>query len=427
MKTGTTIISLICFLTFGAFAGMAQTLTCTFQFTASGVIGTPATATTPFVGQTFTNASVTITTVGNTANRQSQPYGGYYISNDSSFMSISGIGNFQITGPIPTFITSTPNVDPVKGVIGNYIALAYNYSGPNIGPISEWMRFTVSTTTSWSMVTSFGPIQQSLGLQLEPTTNGGTVVFNNGVFGGTGVVTFQATISGTATPPPPTLSRVGVLSHIAAGGWWSTVITLINTSTTSELITVNFHNDDGSAMTLPVTTTLQGTSQTTTTSSVNATINPNATLLISMGDPAAPTAVGWADVLGSGPIGGYAIFRETPSTQSSEGTVPLQSQFPTTFTLPYDNSSGFVMGVALANLSTSFANITATMWDANGNQLGAQTITIPGNGHTSFVLPTELPLTAGKLGIVKFQATGGIAGLGLRFSPFGTFTSVPTM
>lgn len=85
------------------------------------------------------------------------------------------------------------------------------------------------------------------------------------------------------------------------------------------------------------------------------------------------------------------------------------------------------MGVALANLSTSFAYVTATTWDANGNQLGIQTITIAGNGHTSFVLPTQFPQTAGKLGVVQFRAAGGIAGLSLRFSPFGTFTSVPTM
>ena len=98
-------------------------------------------------------------------------------------------------------------------------------------------------------------------------------------------------------------------------------------------------------------------------------------------------------------------------------------------TLPYDNTAGFVMGVALANLATSSASTTATMWDDSGNQLGTQTITIAGSGHTAFVLPNQLALTAGKRGIVRFQTagTGGITGLGLRFSPFGTFTSVPTM
>jgi|HubBroStandDraft_1064217.scaffolds.fasta_scaffold12509_2 hypothetical protein len=229
-------------------------------------------------------------------------------------------------------------------------------------------------------------------------------------------------------PQPP--SRTGVLSQIAAGGGWSTVITLVNTSSAAVPVIVELHADNGSALTLPVTTTQQGVSQTSTAASVNATLNPNSTLLVSMGDQVTSTVVGWADVLSTGPIGGYAIFRWTPQTGSpSEGTVPLQSQFPSTITLPYDNTAGFVMGVALANLSTASAGVTATMWDENGNQLGMQTIEIAGSGHTSFVMPTQFPQTAGKLGIVTFQSTGtgGIAALGLRFSPFGTFTSVPAI
>ena len=225
-------------------------------------------------------------------------------------------------------------------------------------------------------------------------------------------------------------ARSGVLSHIAAGGGWTTVITLVNTSSAAVPVTVALHGDDGSALTLPVKTTQQGTSQTTTSSSINATIYPNTTLLISMGDQLSSLSVGWADVTSVGPLGGYAIFTQTPQTGSpSEGTVPLQSQFPSTVTLPYDNTAGFVMGVALANLSASSASVTALMWDDSGNQQGTQTITIAGSGHTSFVLPNQFPVTAGKRGIVKFQsgATGGMTGMGLRFSPFGTFTSVPTM
>src|ERR1017187_7411495 len=51
----------------------------------------------------------------------------------------------------------------------------------------------------------------------------------------------------------------------------------------------------------------------------------------------------------------------------SEGTVPLQSQFPPAVTLPYDDTAGFVMGVALANMSAAFASVTVTMWDDSGN------------------------------------------------------------
>ena len=99
MKIRASIISLICLLTFGAFAGMAQTVTCTFQFTASGTLGTKA----------FTNAAVTITTVGKTANITSTPAANipnppldYLLSNDTTNIFISGLGTVQPLGT--TFI-----------------------------------------------------------------------------------------------------------------------------------------------------------------------------------------------------------------------------------------------------------------------------------------------------------------------------------
>lgn len=223
--------------------------------------------------------------------------------------------------------------------------------------------------------------------------------------------------------------RSGVLSHLAAGGGWTTDITLVNTSTTATPVTIALHNDDGSALTLPVTTTLQGVSQTSTTASVNATLNVNETLLVSLGAGSA-TVVGAADISSTGSLGGYAIFRQTPQTGSpSEGTVPLQTQFPTTITLPYDNTAGFATGVALLNLASASSTISATIWDDAGVQIGTQVFNLSGTGHLAFSLPSQLPVTAGKRGIVQFQspATGGVAGIGLRFSPYGTFTSVSTI
>jgi hypothetical protein len=297
------------------------------------------------------------------------------------------------------------------------------------GTIDGLIEMQVSGGPLTSTIDFQSQLHMAIGIDFGPGSDeyaagiGGTAI--SSVWGDVGK---PITITGISTNTAPGPSRSGVVSHIAAGGGWTTVATLVNTSSTAVPVTVSLHRDDGSALSLPVTTTQQGISQTTTTSSVSATINPNATLLISMGDQLPSLSVGWADVLSIGSLGGYAIFRQTPQTGSpSEGTVPLQSQFPSTVTLPYDNTAGFVMGVALANLSASSASVVATMWDDSGNQLGTQNLTIAGNGHTAFVLPTQLALTAGRRGIVKFQTSGGIAGLGLRFSPFGTFTSVPTM
>lgn len=405
-----TRISLIWFLMFGAFAGMAQTLTCTFKFSGSGTLGT----------QTFTNAAITVTTVGDTGTRRSFGSSGSLVNSTSTSITVSGLGTFQFKTPLPIGVVITPsNAAPGATVTQQVTLGAYGVGG-------SILYDQVSTTNPWTMLTSYGPVTNTGSLSqwdvLAPTTTSGTL----NVYSGSPQVTFQAIVTGGV--PTPVLSRSGVLSHIAAGGGWNTVITLVNTSAAAVPVTVALHNDDGSALTLPVTTTQQGVSQKTTASSVSATINPNATLLISTGDQVASTVVGWADVLNTGFLGGYAVFRSTPQTGSpSEGTVPLQSQNSSTITLPYDNTAGFVMGVALANLSTSFTSVTVTMWDDIGNPLGTQNLNIAGSGHTAFVLPNQFPLTGGRRGIVKFQSAGGIAGLGLRFSPFGTFTSVPSM
>jgi len=221
----------------------------------------------------------------------------------------------------------------------------------------------------------------------------------------------------------------GVFAHIAAGGSWTTLISLVNATTVPITVATSFYGDDGSALTLPITITAQGASQTTASASVNAIIKPNATLQISLGAAMQSLATGWARVLSSGPVGGFAIFRTSSSNSPvSEGTVPLQSQAVSAITIPYDNTGGFATGVALTNLSTSSAVLTATSWDLSGNQLGTQSIPVAASGHTSFVVSTQFPETAGVGGVLVFQSSGvGIAGLGLRFSPFGTFTSVPTL
>src|SRR5215831_10513320 len=79
-------------------AGTAQTLTCSFQFSGSGTIGT----------QKFTNAAITVTTVGDTSNRLSSGAGEYYINNTSASISVSGIGTFQFKTPPPTGVFVNP-------------------------------------------------------------------------------------------------------------------------------------------------------------------------------------------------------------------------------------------------------------------------------------------------------------------------------
>jgi hypothetical protein len=242
---------------------------------------------------------------------------------------------------------------------------------------------------------------------------------------------FSLTVTATAALP-----RAGVISQIAAGGGWDTTIWLVNRSSAPAPTTLVFHGDDGSPLSLPLTVTQQGVTQQVTAATLDRVIAPNTTLVVATG-ASASALQGWADVLSNGALGGLAVFRYAGA---SEAAVPLQSQIDSSFSLPFDNTGGYSTGVAIVNLSASQAGIIATVWDENGNQLVVQSVALTktdsaGGGHDSFMLPDRLAVTAGKRGIVQFQGNrgspftpaGALTGLGLRASPDGHFTSIPTM
>ena len=225
---------------------------------------------------------------------------------------------------------------------------------------------------------------------------------------------------------PPPLTRYGVFAHIAVGGPWTSTIYLANTSANQVMTNLVFHADDGTALTIPMTVTQQGASQSVAMSTVNAVIAPDATIVITSGQQVPATLTGWVDVLTSGPLNGFAVFSTTENGTPSEGTSLLQTQFENRIDVPYDDRAGLVTAVAIANLAASPTTITATLFDPTGVQLGVQTLTLPASGHTSFLLPDQLPQTAGQQGIVQFQSSSGsLAGVGLRANPAGTFTSIP--
>jgi uncharacterized protein YjiK len=249
--------------------------------------------------------------------------------------------------------------------------------------------------------------------------------------------TFSLTVinaNGTA------LSRVGVLSQFAAGGGYTTAIWVVNTSSSAVPVRLIFHADDGTLVLptpTPLTVTQQGDTQVVTATTLDRLLNANTGLVITGGSGQAVNVQGWVDVLATATVSGFAVFTYAPGGLTPgvagfvtpwEGTVPLQTQLtPTTMVLPFDNTNGFNNGVAIGTLSSSAATITATFYDINGNALGTpQAIPLAANGHTSFMLYLRYPFTANKQGSVVFTGTT-VMGLGLRASPYGTLTSVPTI
>jgi len=218
-------------------------------------------------------------------------------------------------------------------------------------------------------------------------------------------------------------------SQIASGGGWKTTLTLINLLTTQNSVHVVFRGDDGGPLILPLVVTRQGAPQSALVSSLDRTLDPGATLLIESEAPvSSATLVGWAEVTSSGPVSGFAIFRQRGQDgRDSEGTAPVESARTSDLVLPFDNTTGFVTGVALVNLTASAVIVNATIRDDSGAQIGLQAVALPPMGHTSFAAVDRFSVTSGRRGIIEFQNTAGgaVTGLGLRFGPSGSFTSVP--
>jgi hypothetical protein len=221
------------------------------------------------------------------------------------------------------------------------------------------------------------------------------------------------------------------ISQIASGAGWKTALTIINFSAGPNSLTVSFHGDDGSPLILPLVVTQLGGVQSATASSVNRTLGAGATLLIESEGPASSSIlVGWAEVLSSAPVSGFSIFRlRGQDGRDSEGTASLGSIPSSDLVLPFDNTAGFATGVALVNLTTDTAIVNAVIRDDNGTQIGLQPVLLLGKAHSSFFLADRFSITSGRRGTIEFQNTAGgaVAGIGLRFNPSGSFTSVPTM
>jgi uncharacterized protein (TIGR03118 family) len=238
----------------------------------------------------------------------------------------------------------------------------------------------------------------------------------------TGFGSFQVAIQPAATTAQ--LARVGSFAQVASGGGWKTTMTLINLSAATVNAQINLYADNGNPLSLAMTFPEFGASM--TASSVNVTLTPNDSIVIQSGGSAGAVAVGWADVQASGTLTGYATFAATPAGGvPSEGTVNLDTRLSNSLVLPYDNTNGDQTALAIANQSGTAQSVTVTLFDQTGAQLSSTKMNLPAFGHSSFFVGSQFTQTANQLGIIQFQSAAGLTGIGLRFSPAGTFTSIP--
>jgi len=207
------------------------------------------------------------------------------------------------------------------------------------------------------------------------------------------------------------------VAQVVDGGGFVTQFAIVNLDTSQVSFQSRFWDDNGNALSLPLSNGAVG--------DLAGTLAPGETAFARTSGTSAPLLQGWAEIASTGRIGVLAIFRlATPGKPDSEATV-LGTRSGGNIFLPFDNTQGFATGVAVSNTNPAQSvNVTMIFTSDSGVQTDVA-ITLQSHGHTAFVMPTAYPATAAMRGSIRFvPSSPDIAVVGLRFSPNNSFTSL---
>ena len=101
----------------------------------------------------------------------------------------------------------------------------------------------------------------------------------------------------------------------------------------------------------------------------------------------------------------------------------MESNRTSRLILPFDNTAGFVTGVALVNLATEAVILNATIRDDTGAQAVCRAVALPAMGHTSFAVPDWQQARNHRVSEYGRRSNNRP---GLRFSA-SSFTSIPVV
>jgi len=213
-----------------------------------------------------------------------------------------------------------------------------------------------------------------------------------------------------------------LIPQIADGGGWQTTFVLTNATINTGSVTPTFFQETSNGATqswsLPFVETV----------GQSISVPAASTLLLHTQGTNITTSVGWGQLIVSSGISAYAIFTQRVAGRpDQDGTSPGGSS-SNGILVPFDNTNGSVMGLALMNFGQSSETLSINVKLDNGT-ISHGTLTLPAQGHLSFALPVQLPATAGHSRLAEFflpaRTGAGISALALRFNATGAFTSAP--
>jgi hypothetical protein len=152
------------------------------------------------------------------------------------------------------------------------------------------------------------------------------------------------------------------------------------------------------------------------------------TISVSTSGLASTPSSGWAELTSDGArLEGIALFRLSTEAGVQEATVRGAAAPAARFDIPFDNRSGFVTSLAIANPDSSTINTQWAIRDSGGRVLASELISLEGGGHLSFELPRRFPASQGASGTIQVTSPArSLYILPLRFNSSRAFTSLAT-
>ena len=232
------------------------------------------------------------------------------------------------------------------------------------------------------------------------------------------------------------VSPIGTMAHFQSGGGWRTTFYLFNTSQTVANVQLNFYDDNGQALPVPLRLTQVGIAIQLGSLSQFVYGLPAGAVLEVESDSSDPVGTtGWAKLQGGSNVTGYLIFRYAglDGLGVQEAIVTPETRNGKSYLLAFDNTGQHFTSFAVANITNQPVDVTMTARDAvTGAALGPPIILpLTAMGHRADLFSKLLSSTTLQSGTVEFTtpSPGQISVLGLRFTTTGpttyAFTSVP--
>ncbi len=239
----------------------------------------------------------------------------------------------------------------------------------------------------------------------------------------------NAAVAGDGPGRTVLLPYGGVLSHVAVGGPWRTILTVINVHEEKQAdCELRFWSPKGE----PMTVTLAGGAEARSGSVFPVSLPPLGSARLMTVSEEAEVRVGWATLSKSDGrdcfTAAYGTFRAVvPDQPDVEALVPGE-EGTSRAVVPFDNRRGFGTALAVVNpYATEPLELDVEVYGEDGQLVQKYRERLEVKGHAAFQTAERWPATAERAGLIRIRRVGdwSFTALGLLFNPSGSVTTVP--